>query len=201
MQSRPEFRPRAGYEPLCPATRATAIHKVRWTDEEDARLRRCVEVHGTTRWVLIASEMPERTGKQCRERWTSRLDPTLNHDDWTPREDAVLLHQQRLCGNCWAKIASSLPRRSPNAAKNRWAWLTRRPPTGLAQHAGFPGSPLVPRLEKPGISISEWSEALEPSQGPEWMRSDRGDTTEWLRSVNECVRYDWDFGFGWVSWE
>ena len=49
-----------------------------WSVEEDAKLRSLVEEHGMQQWALIASNMPERNGKQCRERWHNQLDGGLS---------------------------------------------------------------------------------------------------------------------------
>jgi hypothetical protein len=48
-----------------------------WTPEEDERVKSLVEEHGTKRWSVIASHLPGRTGKQCRERWHNQLDPAI----------------------------------------------------------------------------------------------------------------------------
>ena len=102
-----------------------ASHKVKWSTEEDQILTRNIEQYGTSNWSLVAKALPGRTGKQCRERWMNQLDPQLNKDNWTPQEDALLLMSQRRFGNQWSKIMQFLPRRSCNAVKNRFCWLTR----------------------------------------------------------------------------
>ena len=51
-----------------------------WDPEEDQRLRALVAKHGTQQWALIASEMVNRNGKQCRERWHNQLDTALSRD-------------------------------------------------------------------------------------------------------------------------
>ena len=40
-----------------------------WTPEEDARLQRVVEEYGAKDWCGIASNLPGRKSKQCRDRW------------------------------------------------------------------------------------------------------------------------------------
>lgn len=50
-------------------------HKGPWTPEEDAHLFELTEEFGPEKWVIIASKMVTRTGKQCRERWHNHLDP------------------------------------------------------------------------------------------------------------------------------
>ena len=51
-----------------------------WDASEDAKLRELVSQHGTQQWALIASEMKDRNGKQCRERWHNQLDTALSKD-------------------------------------------------------------------------------------------------------------------------
>lgn len=44
-----------------------------WTMEEDVNLRILVDRHGLQQWSTIALDLDGRTGKQCRERWTSKV--------------------------------------------------------------------------------------------------------------------------------
>ena len=39
-----------------------------WTEEEDRKVLDLVEQHGAMKWSVIASYLPGRIGKQCRER-------------------------------------------------------------------------------------------------------------------------------------
>ena len=44
------------------------------------------------RWTVIASNLPGRTGKQCRERWVNQLDPSIKRDqNWTEEEDRIIM--------------------------------------------------------------------------------------------------------------
>ena len=61
-----------------------------WTSEEDERLKHLVEEHGTGNWSLIGDFFVDRTGKQCRERWTNHLSPGLKKGEWTEE-----VHQYR----------------------------------------------------------------------------------------------------------
>ena len=36
-----------------------------------------MDKHGDKSWVLVASFLPNRTGKQIRERWHNQLDPMI----------------------------------------------------------------------------------------------------------------------------
>lgn len=111
--------------PPKPQTKDGPSKKSKWTPEEDRMLIESVTKHGMSNWSLVATEVSGRTGKQCRERWTNQLCPSLNKDNWTAQEDQILLKQQQLHGNMWSKIAHFLPGRSSNAVKNRWSWLSR----------------------------------------------------------------------------
>ena len=62
--------------------------KVTWTDEEDRMLERYVEQNGPRRWA--STELPGRTGKQCRERWFQHLAPEVSKGEWTAEEDRIL---------------------------------------------------------------------------------------------------------------
>lgn len=49
-----------------------------WTEAEDELIRRLVDEFGPKNWTKIAKYVPDRQGKQCRERWFNHLDPTIN---------------------------------------------------------------------------------------------------------------------------
>ena len=61
-------------------------NKAPWTNEEDEEVRKLVEKHGDKSWVLVASFVPNRTGKQIRERWHNQLDPNIMKGPWTDDE-------------------------------------------------------------------------------------------------------------------
>lgn len=44
-----------------------------WTEEEDRKVVELVKKYGAKKWSLIASNLPGRIGKQCRERWHNHL--------------------------------------------------------------------------------------------------------------------------------
>jgi hypothetical protein len=107
-----------------------ARRKAKWTPEEDDQLRKAVLICGTDSWNRVANHLPNRTGKQCRERWIGQLAPTVSKEVWLPDEDALLLQSHARTGNRWTAIAGSLPGRSALSVKNRWHWLMRHNATG-----------------------------------------------------------------------
>lgn len=91
-----------------------------WTPEEDRQLRNLVQELGAEKWVLIASRLGSRTGKQCRERYVNHLDPRINKSPFTHEEDLRILELYNQLGSKWAEMSKLMPGRPDNAIKNHF---------------------------------------------------------------------------------
>ena len=101
--------------------------KGHWTDDEDELLMSLVTRPGmgVNSWVAIAAHIPGRTAKQCRERWSLNLDPSIKKGPWSPLEDAQLLELHSRFGSRWADLAKFMEGRTENAVKTRYKSLLR----------------------------------------------------------------------------
>lgn len=82
-------------------------------------------MHGT-KWSYIARHIPGRTDDACSKRYREALDPTLNKEEWTAREDERLLELFSQHGGKWLLIGQEL-NRSRLACRNRFV----NPSSGL----------------------------------------------------------------------
>uniref|UniRef100_A0A8C5R9L1 MYB proto-onco like 2 n=1 Tax=Leptobrachium leishanense TaxID=445787 RepID=A0A8C5R9L1_9ANUR len=95
--------------------------KVKWTAEEDERLKTLVKKHGQCDWKLIASDLTNRTEQQCQHRWLRVLHPDLVKGPWTKDEDEKVIDLVKKYGTKhWTLIAKQLKGRMGKQCRERW---------------------------------------------------------------------------------
>jgi hypothetical protein len=103
-----------------------ASPKSKFDPLEDGLLCEAVRMYGSSDWKLIASLIPGRNARQCRERWSNYTNPDLANGAWTDVDDATLLQKFGELGSQWQAIAGFFPGRARNAIRNRFRSLQRR---------------------------------------------------------------------------
>jgi hypothetical protein len=51
------------------------------------------------KWAHVADFIPNRSSKQCRERWHNHLASNLKKGGWTAEEDEMIIELQASMGN------------------------------------------------------------------------------------------------------
>jgi hypothetical protein len=100
------------------------IARHKFTPEEDEALRRRVAQLGTTDWNAIAQQFPNRTARQCRDRWRNYISPDVVTGRWTQADEEMLLAKVQEIGPRWALIAQHFPGRTDIGIKNHYISIT-----------------------------------------------------------------------------
>jgi hypothetical protein len=93
---------------------------MKFTLDEDAHLRNLVNRLGSKNWDNIALHMPNRTARQCRDRYKNYLVDPSSPDPWLPEEDEMIVQAIKRNGPKWVEIAKLLRGRTAIHVKNRW---------------------------------------------------------------------------------
>ena len=103
-------------------------HRNKFSQQEDKMILKLVNLFGTDDWKFIAQQIPNRTSRQCRERWKYYLQPSSIEStsrEWTEDEDALLIQKFKEYGSKWSKISVFFDSRSDVSLKNRYKKLQR----------------------------------------------------------------------------
>jgi hypothetical protein len=79
----------------------------------------------TFNWSVIATQIPGRNARQCRDRWNNYLNPIISKQPWSDNEDDMLLKRYDQFGTHWHMIATYFVGRTTNEVRNRIHRLQR----------------------------------------------------------------------------
>jgi hypothetical protein len=150
--------------PCLPGETRRALHKVKFSQVEDVKLAELVAVYGENDWQAIATHMPTRNVRQCRERWFLYLAPSVRKEPWEPGEEQLLLEKFQELGPKWLSIAKFFPGRTHVNVKNHVVTLTRR---GL-HFAGTSSTPRPPTSDTSFTLPHLKLDHQEPLDVPAW---------------------------------
>jgi hypothetical protein len=128
---------------------AEPLPRRKFSPDEDLRLRTLVDSLGTKSWEEIARFVPQRSARQCRDRYKNYLLESLMADPWTPEEDAIVIQQYHRIGPKWVEIGKMLNGRSGNNVKNRWHKHLCRLESSMAADSRPAECPLPPGIAAP----------------------------------------------------
>jgi hypothetical protein len=86
-------------------------------------LKSLVQQWGTKNWKVVASQLENRTPRQCRDRWNQHLDRDFNRDEWTAEDDEQIIEGFQKFGLKWHSIAKLLSKRSASSVQKRFSYL------------------------------------------------------------------------------
>jgi hypothetical protein len=150
--------------------RITRVPRTRskFTKEEDTQLVELIRAYGESDWVTIASHLPGRNSRQCRERWRHYLMPSLATNPFTNQELLAIVGYYREHGPKWKLIASHFEGRTHIAVKNAWVHLVNKRARNQARDAAFWNWICEPVPDNPNEDSAleiDWSFSLDEDPG------------------------------------
>ncbi|CAD8078370.1 unnamed protein product [Paramecium primaurelia] len=125
----------------------------KWTEEEDKEVLRLTKIYQFN-WKQIANEIPNRTGRQIRERYVNHLDSNIIKTPWTKQEDKKIWEMYQKMGTRWSDMSKKMPGRPENMIKNRFYSFIRKQ-YGKVQNPYYIVPSKVRILDEEGLKQSQ----------------------------------------------
>ncbi|ERF74165.1 hypothetical protein EPUS_09249 [Endocarpon pusillum Z07020] len=105
---------------------------------------------------------------ECAKRWHHSLDPSLDHSEWVPEDDARLLAAVASCGRVWKTIGKKeFPGRSATELKNRYVIIDRK-----RQQSDDPSAPRTASKDSTGSATAHAEVDMEDSESKNSLSED-----------------------------
>ncbi|OHT03548.1 Myb-like DNA-binding domain containing protein [Tritrichomonas foetus] len=101
-------------------------HRTPFTLEEDQMIQQLVNIYGDHNWATVAANIPNRTVRQCRERWQLFLNSGVKKGKWTKEEDEILRKKYAEHGSQWKYLENFFEGRTSYNIRNRWISLEKK---------------------------------------------------------------------------
>jgi hypothetical protein len=148
----------------------------RFTHEEDEQLFKLVGQFGVNSWSIIAAGIPNRTVRQCRDRWRHYLSVPTHRSPWTAEEDARLSQKVDEVGLKWVELSKFFQNRSDLDVKRRWFQIYQKQHNLLKTTLS---RPMMSRRRRISLEVSqETTEASDQTQNDGIQGIDSADLCE-----------------------
>ncbi|KAK7846646.1 transcription factor myb113 [Quercus suber] len=85
-----------------------SVRKGAWIEEEDIRLKQCIEKDGEGKWHLVLVSVGlNRCRKSCRLRWLNYLKPNIKRGNFAADEVDLMLKLHKLLGDRQVSLANN----------------------------------------------------------------------------------------------
>jgi hypothetical protein len=94
--------------------------KTYFSHDDNLRLASLIAMYGSSNWSFIFRLMINKTKRQCRDRWTNYLNPSLNKNPFSNDENDLLLKKVDELGFQWKEISKYFQNRTEMMVKNKY---------------------------------------------------------------------------------
>jgi hypothetical protein len=101
------------------------VSMIYFSQDDDFRLAALVAMYGSSNWSQISRLMMNKNERQCKERWTNYMNPSVKKDGFTEEENTELVGKVSEKGFRWKAISKDFEGRTEAMIKNQYKVLQR----------------------------------------------------------------------------
>lgn len=95
------------------------LNKKKWTRKDDIKLLDLIEVYGFN-WKRLAQFYEDRNDVDLEFRYREKLNPNISNEEFTAKEDKLIIKLHQEYGNKWFEISRHFPNRTSKMIKRRF---------------------------------------------------------------------------------